>query len=275
MPAPLPLLRCGVAGWLHPRWDRFVYPRPRRASFHPLQFLAHHLDAVEIPGSPAPIRPELARLWLTQVAHNPRFQFTARVPLSFTMERSLDAASIRQWREGIQPIFDAGKLGCAVMEFSEAFRFSRENRQHLIAVRRALHPLPLVAELRHQSWTSAEGRGTLIDYHIGFCNLDIPRQVVATPPTSFLTWKIGYVMLRGATGESHLFSPAELAGWKTRIARFAPFSDTSFVIFGNWKRGKSVVNALQMRSLLSDIEAQPATLNPAVAATPRLPSRAA
>jgi uncharacterized protein YecE (DUF72 family) len=258
-----PTIRCGVAGWNYPQWDRFVYPQPSRAGFHPLEFLAGRLDTIEIPNIKTAIRPELSRLWATKVAHNGRFQFTARVPLEFTAGRNLDSEKVKAWVDGVKPLLEAGRLGCAVLEFPEAFRFTRENREHLIRVRRALHPLPLVAELHHESWTSCEGRGTLIDYHVGFCNLDQPESVVATPPTAFLTWKVGYVKLYGKTGDSHLYTPGELAAWKQRIARFSGFSESTFVVFGNSNRGKSVVNALQMQSLLIGLEQQaPVVLRP-------------
>lgn len=258
-----PTIRCGVAGWNYPQWDRFVYPHSSRTGFHPLEFLAGRLDTIEIPNIKTAIRPELSRLWATKVAHNGRFQFTVRAPLDFTAGRDLDPAKVQAWVDGVKPLYEAGRLGCAVLEFPEAFRFTRENRDHLIGVRRALHPLPLVAELRHQSWTSCEGRGTLIDYHVGFCNLDQPESVAATPPTGFLTWKAGYVKLYGRTGARHLYTPEELAAWKQRIARFSGFSESTFVVFANADRGKSVVNALQMQALLIGLEQQtPAILRP-------------
>jgi len=258
-----PLIRCGVAGWIHTHWDRLVYPGPSRVGFHPLEFLASRLDTIEIPNVKIPIRPELSRLWASKVAHNGRFQFTARAPLEFTAGRDLDEAKVKTWVASVAPLLEAGRLGCVVLDFPAAFRFTRENREHLIRVRRALHPLPMVGEFHHESWTSCEGRGTLIDYHIGFCNLDQPQSVTATPPTAFLTWKVGYVKLYGRTGETHLYSPAELADWKRRIARFSGFSESTFVVFGNSSRGRSVVNALQMQSLVIGLEQEaPVVLRP-------------
>jgi len=256
-----------------------VYPKPAPFGFHPLEYLADRFDTVEISQSFGEfIRPQLARLWAAKAAHNRDFQFTARLHRQFTHERLLHPDDIQRWSEGLLPLLEDGKLGCVLMQFPSAFRFTAENKDFLIRVRRAFHQFPLVAELRHESWTVPEATGTLIDYHVGFCNLDQPRTLRATKPGSMLTWRIGMVKLHGpvagpgfasfddrqerSSGNSHLFSPEELQAWRTRIDKFLPFSQSSFVMFNNDTGGKAVVNALQMRALM---KAQPQQLPRALA----------
>jgi uncharacterized protein YecE (DUF72 family) len=207
----------------------------------------------------------LARLWAAKVAHNPRFRFSALLHDQFVQDRNLDPAAVQAWKEGVRPLLQAGRLGAVVMEFPLSFRFTRENRDFLIQLRRTFHEFPLAAELPHNSWTSREARSALIDYHVGYVNIDQPESVNAAPPSSFLTWRVGYVRLHGPTGETHLYTPAELDHWKQRIARFASFAESTFVVFTNFHRGKSLINALQMQSLLDTIEpVQPLTpLRPA------------
>ncbi len=262
-----PILRVGPAGWNYPHWDSLVYPRPQPRGFHPLEFLADRFDTIEISDSfHGFVRPELARLWASKVGHNPQFQFTARLNRMFTHERLMQPEDVQRWSEGLAPLQEAGRLGCVLMQFPTAFRFTAENKDFLIRVRRAFHRFPLVAELRHKSWTVPEASGTLIDYHIGFCNLDQPQQVTATPPTSLLTWRVGYVKLHGrvtghwhdefddrtmkSSGNNYSYSLDELAEWKARIEKILPFSQSMFVIFNNDMGGKSVVNALQMQSVM-------------------------
>ncbi len=268
MPAPQspPILRIGPAGWLHKNWEGLVFPKPVPTGFHPLEFLADRFDTVEISHSFHEfIRPEVGKLWATRVAHNPRFQFTARLHRQFSHERILNADDARRWSEGLLPMLAMGKLGCVLMQFPSAFRFTAENKDFLIRVRRAFHQFPLVAELRHESWTVPEAVGTLIDYHVGFCNIDQPESIRATKPTSLLTWRTGMVKLHGrvtgpghnafddrgerTSGNSHLYSLDELSSWKTRLDRFLPFSQSVFVLFNNDVGGKAVVNAMQFRSI--------------------------
>ncbi|MEZ5351484.1 MAG: DUF72 domain-containing protein [Bryobacteraceae bacterium] len=240
-----------------------------------MEFLADRFDMLEIAQTfTEMIRPELARLWASKVDHNRRFQFTARLNRRFTHERSLDRDELKQFSEGLRPLVDQGKLGCVLMQFPYSFRYTEENKDFLIRLRRALHPMPLVAELRHKTWSTQEGIGTLIDYHVGYCNLDQPQTVRAAAPSAHLTWRIGYVKLHGqvagpshedfgrpeddireeAAGKDYLYTLSELQGWRQRVDRVARFSDQTFVVFANHGAGKSVVNAMQMQGLLGTSE---------------------
>jgi uncharacterized protein YecE (DUF72 family) len=274
MPAtsPTPVLRVGPAGWLHSDWDGLVYPKPSPRGFHPLEFLADRFDTVEISQSFHEfIRPELGKLWAAKVAHNPRFQFTARLHRQFSHERILNADDAARWSEGLLPLLAMGKLGCVLMQFPAAFRFTADNKDFLIRVRRAFHQFPLVAEMRHASWTAPEAVGTMIDYHIGFCNIDQPESLRATKPTSLLTWRVGMVKLHGRvagpghtafddrgedSGYSHLFGMDELQSWKSRVDKLLPFSQSMFVVFNNDVGGRAVVNGMQFQGM-SRAEPQP------------------
>jgi len=265
----IPKIRCGLAGWAFPQWDGLVYPQPAPRNFHPLEFLAERFDAIEIPHTFYRIpRPEIARFWADRVRHNADFQFTARLPRQFTHLRDADPAAVRAFIDAMRPLVDQNRLGCVLMQFPASFRLTEENRRWLIQLRRAFSMFPLVAELRHGTWAREEGVGTLIDKHIGFCNLDQPPSVRATPPTSLLTWRIGYVKLHGrrcgsgheafddsrvrTLGNNYLYSLAELEEWKARIERFARFAECTFVIFNNDGGGRSFLNATQMQALLAE-----------------------
>ena len=193
------------------------------------------------------MRPELAKLYAAKAARNRRFQFTAQAPAAIAASGDLDQA--RAWRQAIQPLLEAGRLGCVVLPFDPAWRYTRENRDALIRLRRALAPLPMVADLRHPSWTSREGRGTLIDYHIGFVNRE-------DASTGYLTWKTGYLRVGARDQGTHLYSPAELEAMRNRMERYAAFSESTFIVFENSYHAKSVINALQMRGLVAQVESR-------------------
>jgi uncharacterized protein YecE (DUF72 family) len=262
-------LHCGPAGWSYPHWNGIVYPKSKPRGFHPLEFLADQFDAIEINTSfYQPLKPELARLWAAKVAHNPQFTFTAKLHQRFTHERVLDSGEVAQFKEGLAPLLRSRKLGCVLMQFPWSFRFTPENREWFIQLRRAFHEYPLVAEMRHDSWMMDEALGTFIDYRVGFCNIDQPQYTRAMPPTSFLTSPIGYVRLHGrnpknalgaferdanrARQHDYLYSPQELVEWKARIERLERSAESVFVIMNNDAAGKSIVNGLQMQRLLGD-----------------------
>ena len=264
-------LRIGTAGWSYPHWSGVVYPKAFPPGPHALEFLAERMNCVEINTSfYQPLKPEVVKLWMKKVEVNPKFQFTAKLHQQFTHARILDDSAARTFKEGLWPLHKTGKLGALLMQFPWAFRFTAENQDFLIRVRRAFHEFPLVAEMRHSSWLAEEAIGTFLDYRIGFCNIDQPEYTSAMPPTAHLTSAIGYVRLHGrnpknslggfernapanarARQHDYLYSEAELMEWTKRIERINRFAESTFVIFNNDAAGKSVVNALQLQSLMS------------------------
>src|SRR5262249_50921370 len=143
------------------------------------------------------------------------------------------------------------------------------NREFFIKLRRAFSEFPLVAEMRHSSWMAEEAVGTFIDYRVGFCNIDQPEYTRAMPPTAFLTSEIGYVRLHGRNpqnslgafdrsaprGRQHdyLYTEAELTAWAKRIEHIGRFAESTYVIFNNDAAGKSVVNALELKAMLTGV----------------------
>lgn len=269
-----PALRIGPSGWLHPDWKGTVYPRGVNRGVHPLEFLSRVVDTVEIDLSARhPVRPELARAWANRVAGNPRFQFTALLDHRFTYQRDLSPEPASEWSRGISALQDAGRLGAVVMQFPWAFRYSQENREFLIRVRRAFHMFPLVAEFRHESWSREEAAGTLIDYRIGLVNLDQPEYARALRATALLTSPVAYVRLLGRDGREaaqafsegpalppYLYSEAELNEWRPRIARLAAHAERTFVVLANSAAGRSMVNALQLQTIFGESRSVPADL---------------
>jgi uncharacterized protein YecE (DUF72 family) len=262
-----PNIVIGPAGWSYAHWDGVFYPRSKPKAFHPLAFLSQYFGAVEINTSfYQPLKPELAQLWAGLVSHRKDFVFTAKLARRFTHDRVLDPAEVALFCEGLRPLLRAGKLGALLMQFPWSFRFTAENRDYLIRLRRAFHEFPLVAEMRHVSWLGDEAVGTLIDYKVGFCNIDQPEHPRAMPAAAVLTTGVGYVRLHGRGEASawmkdfsgprervvrndYLYSAEELAEWKTRVDKIARHASRVIVIFNNDARAKSLVNAFQMQDL--------------------------
>jgi uncharacterized protein YecE (DUF72 family) len=245
-------LFCGPSGWAHAQWNGLFYPNSKSKDFHQLEFLSRFFNTVELSASfYQPLRPELSQLWARQVRRNPDFRFTARLWKKFSWERQIDSKDVAVFRDGLKPLEDAGVLGALLMQFPANFRFTAENRTFLIALRRAFRGLPLVAELRHSTWMEEDALATLIDYHIGFCNIDQPDHSRAMPPTAFLTSSVGYVRLCGRDAAApYQYSEEELSEWVHRVRKVHRYSKNTFVVFGNDSGAKSLVNSFQMKHLL-------------------------
>ncbi len=268
MPLPHNLF-CGTCGWSYPHWNGAVYPKNRSRGFHALETIAHYFDAVEINTSfYQDLRPEISRLWIKKVEHNPKFLFCAKLHRRFTHERTSEPAAIATFKDGLWPLLRAGKFGCLLMQFPWTFRYTAENRAFFIKLRRAFHEFPLVAEMRHGSWALDEAIGTLIDQRVGFCNIDQASYTKAMPPTEFLTSSTAYVRLHGrnpqdwtqefasprkpAVRHDYLYTRTELLEWRDRIERLRPYASSTFVFTNNDIGGKAVVNGLQIAELLGD-----------------------
>jgi uncharacterized protein YecE (DUF72 family) len=226
---PTSPLLFGPSGWA-------AQQRLARPSMHILERLSTDFDCVEIGASRNNfLQPEIVNVWARKVTHNPRFRFSVVLHKSFTEDRQLDREAIQRFVSATRPLENRGVLGCVLMRFPWAFRLTEENRRFFVNLRRAFHMFPLVAEMRHRSWTLDEGIGTFLDYNVGFCNVDLPEQVNGMPPTNFLTSATGYVRLcrevRDEWGRVQPeYSPDSLAEWKDRISKVSRFSNRTFVV---------------------------------------------
>jgi len=260
---PSSQIRVGPAGWSYPDWKKKVYPEVRPRNFHEAAFLARYFDTIEINTSfYRPLRAEVSRLWVRRVEFNPRFLFTAKLYRNFTHEGKLDAADIRQYKEGLAPLAEAGRLGCVLMQFPWSYKYTRENREHLGRLRQSFGEYALVAEMRHAGWSADEAIRVFLDLGIGFCNIDQPQYAHALPPTALATSPIGYIRLHGRNYEhwfngddvaqryNYLYSIGELKEWRSRIEQVSGQTRSTYVITNNHYQGKAAANGLQLIHLL-------------------------
>ncbi len=253
----------GPSGWQRPDWISTVYPKPASRGWHALDILTEYVNLVEIDQTfQEPLRPEIARLFLKKVSKNPEFLFTAVLGRQFTYDRSLDAHSISLWKNGLMPLLREGRLGALILQFPWAFRFTEENRQFLIQLRRAFHEFPLAAEMRHESWLLDEAITTLVNYRVGFVNIDQPQFFRAMPPSALLTSGVAVVRLHGrqnpeafqsfqsAGDNSYLYNLDELLEWRPKLERLAANAARTLVVTANSAHGRAMVNCLQVKEIL-------------------------
>ena len=262
-------LSVGPSGWQRPDWVSTVYPKPASRGWHALDILSQYVNLAEIDQTfLEPLKPEIARLYVKKVERNREFLFTALLGRQFTYDRCLGSQAVAAWKNGVMPLLRAGRLGAVVMQFPWAFRFTEENRQFLIQLRREFHEFPLAAEMRHESWLRDEAVTTLVNYHVGMVNIDQPQCFGAMPPTAMLTSGVAVVRLHGrggaeafrdgsgTPGSDYLYDLDELLEWKPRLERLAANAARTLVVLANAARGRAMVNALQMEEILGDRDLQ-------------------
>src|SRR5215510_8085066 len=117
-------IRVGPAGWSYVDWRGRVFPEAAGSKFDTLALVAKYFDTAEINSSfYHPPKPETARSWLRRIAHNPKFIFTAKLFRAFTHERGKASGEDEKlFRDAIDPLMEAGKLGAVLMQFPWSFK---------------------------------------------------------------------------------------------------------------------------------------------------------
>lgn len=261
-------IRVGVAGWDYRDWRGIVYPAPRPRGFDPLGYLARYIDLIEINSTYyGPAKAATARQWAARVDDAPAFRFTAKLWRRFTHERQAawTRKEVREARAAFDVLHRYGRLDAVLVQFPWSFRSDETNAEWLGDVARAFADLPLVVEVRHESWNTPAFLRWLAGAGIGFVNVDQPLFRRSIRPSAHVTAAVAYIRVhgrnysdwfrRGAGRDArydYLYEPAELKPWaqRARQAAAAPASESVDVVFNNHYRGQAVVNALQFRKLI-------------------------
>lgn len=258
------MLRLGPAGWDYSDWQGVVYP-PGLKGTDRLTFLTTLFGVVEINVTfYRPVAPRLAERWLDAVAEAPDFRFTAKLWQEFTHERRLWALELTQFREGLQPLLAAGRLGVLLAQFPYSFHNTEENRAYLVELKGALAEFPLAVEVRHRSWQLKEVREFLKDAGLEFCNIDQPLVSYPLGATRWVTGSRGYLRCHGRRREAWFefgedrqarydydYAPEELEDLAARARELLSQAPEVYVIFNNHPRGQAVANALELSHLLT------------------------
>ena len=265
------MLYIGTCGYSYADWKGRFYPAGLPSSAM-LEYYAERFAAVEIDATYYRVLP--ASTFASLARRTPEhFRFAAKVPGSATRVVADAPVSIgddvRRFRENLQPLVGAGKFGCALLQFPNAFKPTGRAHEYLRALRAALADLPLVAEFRHAAWQTAESIGLLSELTIGWCNVDEPQLSSLMRPGAEVTGRIGYVRFHGRNRAKwfrhaaaherydYLYSAEELAPWTHRVSDVAAEAETTYVFFNNHFLGKAPANARQFARMLGVALPQP------------------
>jgi uncharacterized protein YecE (DUF72 family) len=256
----------GPAGWSYEDWKGVVYPSTPPRGFSQLAYIANYFDTVEINTTfYRPPASRMARDWVRKVAHNPRFQFAAKLWQGFTHEGTgLGSQEEKLFKEGIEPLISSGKLGALLLQFPWRFKNEPASREWLTRLLDAFLEYPLVVEFRHSSWLRPETLRFLRERNVGFANIDQPVIGRSIPPTAEVTAEVAYIRFHGRNYEdwfrgdagrdaryNYLYSEEELDEWVDRVRDVERKARKVFLIYNNHYGGKAVVNALQMKAKLT------------------------
>jgi uncharacterized protein YecE (DUF72 family) len=258
------MIRVGPAGWTYKDWEGIVYPE-RRPKVDQLAYLAERFDTIEINSTfYRPASPKTAESWLKRTAFNPDFKFTAKVLQAFTHEKKADDQSlVREWREGVEPLRAAERLGAVLIQFPWSFKNEPGSREYLLRVIERFTGLSPVIEFRHASWDDEEVREFLRHFKAAICNIDQPLIGRSLRPRSYVTAEPGYFRFHGRNYRdwfredagrdaryNYLYSEEQLAVQAELVEQVADQSAETYAVYNNHYRGQAIVNAIQLRKRL-------------------------
>ena len=266
-------VRIGPAGWLYDDWEGVVYP-VHGSRFDHLAHLAQFFDTIEVNSSFYRTPPiGHATSWLRRTSFNEHFRFTIKLYQGFTHHDSIPPSEeIKAFRDFLDPIAEAGRLGALLMQFPWSFRATGKTREKLATLFDLFRGYPTVVEVRHGSFRIDRFHQFLEKHDVGVANIDQPVIGNSIRPDSIVTGSVGYARFHGRNYEKwiehaepwerydYLYTQEELDPWVDRIRTMAKSRDV-YVITNNHFRGQAIVNAIDLKRALD----QAAEIPPALA----------
>lgn len=256
-------ISCGVAGWFYPDWDGYVY---HPAVTDKLRFTASHVDCIEINNTfYKPPESKTVDFWVQRTNGLPGFFFTAKLHQEITHHLKLTEAMIQAFYEGFHPMSSADRLKHLLAQFRYDFDDSPEHRQHLEQIVNRFRDLAnVVLELRHVSWQKPRALDYVVKLGATLSNLDYPTTEDSFNLQVCAVGEQGYFRLHGRNAAAwfdrnagrdqtynYCYAGAELVELHERCLEVAKMSKSLTLIANNHFQGKEMVNALQLKSMIT------------------------
>jgi uncharacterized protein YecE (DUF72 family) len=300
-------IRIGTCSWADEALSKYFYP-PGTPSGDRLPYYAQHFDTVEVNSTfyRLPV-PEMVERWAERtpedfVMHVKAFGVMTRHPVKLEQlptdlrdeaptddkgrvdrpPREFRAEVFRRFREALEPLRAAGKLGGILMQFAPYVVPRESSIDYLEWAREQLGEDEMLVEFRHRSWYEEDQRAETLALveRIGATHVvvDAPQvDAKNVPPTVLaVTSSMAYVRFHGRNAETwnvrgrsaaerfdYLYSDDELGEWVKPLQDLAGQAEDAFVLFNNNNRSPSgdggfvaqaPTNAFMLRKLLAEAE---------------------
>ena len=290
-------LRIGTSGWNYPtgkgKWNGLFYPATRAkragtAGFDELRFYAEHFNTVEVNstfyGQP---RADVTRGWVERTPS--AFEFSLKLYQKFTHPKMFREAALKrapgsggawldllaqvtqadidEFRSGIEPLAESGRLGALLAQFPPSFKDTPESREYLAQLLHAFDDYPIAVELRHKSWSDAVGDtlAMLNAFGAAWVQIDEPKFQFSIRQNYLPNVQTFYYMrLHGRNAKqwwrhdasedryNYLYSGKELQEFADIAGAAKALVRKSYLYTNNHFAAKSVVNAVMLKAQLGE-----------------------
>jgi len=181
------------------------------------------------------------------------------------------------FREGLEPLAEAGQLGSILLQFPRWFFPSSENRATIADAADRLDGFATAVEFRNASWLNEKNAERTLrflrDREIAFVMVDEPQGFKSSvPPEVAVTSEdLALVRFHGRNRETwekknispaerfrYLYSRDELAEWVPKIREVASEAKEVHLMFNNCYANYGTTNAREIASLIADLESDSA-----------------
>jgi uncharacterized protein YecE (DUF72 family) len=189
------------------------------------------------------------------------------------MPSELLDAVYKQFREALDPLLDAGKLGAVLVQFPKWVFPSNEARELILETRERLG-VPIAVEFRHGSWFNEKNAERTVrflqDNKIPYVAVDEPQGFKSSVPPVVVPTNEELAVFRfhGRNKENwekkdispserfrYLYDEDELADWTPKIAAVARATKQTHVVFNNCYSNYGTTNAREAAKLLAEMQA--------------------
>jgi uncharacterized protein YecE (DUF72 family) len=276
--AQLNEVRIGTSGWNYPSggygpWTGVFYPLKqgqaipgKKRKFDELEYYAERFNTVEINNTfYRPPAAKTSQSWATRTPEG--FEFSLKLFQQFTHKRDVTQTDVDDFKRGLEPLAEAGKLGALLCQFPASFKRDDESVAYLTWLLKTFVDYRLAVELRHRSWSDRFGETiTLLNEHdAAFVHIDEPkfrtsiRQNQLPNITTFY-----YLRAHGRNAKKwwhhehkderydYLYSAAEMAEFGETLKAVRQIVPKTFAYMNNHADAKSVANAVELKHFLDE-----------------------
>ena len=300
-------IRVGTCSWADEALSKYFYPPGLKAGDR-LAYYAEHFDTVELDSTYYRLPVDsMASRWVEQtpdefVMHVKAFGVMTRHPVKKDQlppdlreeapvdergridrpPREFRAEVFRRFREALEPLRAAGKLGGTLFQFPSYVVYKDLSLDYLAWAREQMGDDEMLVEFRHASWYEDDVRSEVLsfleEHGMSLVVVDapkveaknVPRTLLAlTSPTLYVRFhgrNAGTWNVRGKSAAErfdYLYSDDELREWVEPLRELSGQAENAYAVFNNNNRSEgpgggwvsqAATNAHALRQLLKEAE---------------------
>ena len=177
----------------------------------------------------------------------------------------------RTFREALQPLVDAGKMGAVLLQYPRWHVPNALGKRDLLDARERLPDVQLAVEFRNRRWLAPSVAERvfkfLTEHDMAYVVVDEPQGLASSvPPVVAVTsGELAIVRMHGRRGDQwerrgasvadkyrYLYDREQLETWAPRVAEVAAQAKQTRVVFNNCYGNYGTTNALEMTAMLAE-----------------------